>query len=109
MTDVLSYDYRHFDADVATAEKDLTGTFKKHYRDAQVQTVRAPALQYKATVKADVVAAGAIDVKSPQPRPGPGVRRPDLRTTPSWPRRGSTAAGSGWRCARWPGAGWSAS
>jgi Mce-associated membrane protein len=61
---VLSYDYRHFDADVSNASKALTTRFRPQYQQAQTQSVRKPALLYKATVTADVVAAGAIDVKS---------------------------------------------
>jgi hypothetical protein len=61
MVDVLSYDYRRFDADVARAEARLTGAFRQQYHSTQMDTVKRTAVRYKATVKADVVAAGAID------------------------------------------------
>jgi Mce-associated membrane protein len=64
VTRVLSYDYRHFDADVASASKMLTTKFRPQYQQTQTQSVRKPALLYKAAVTADVVAAGAADVKS---------------------------------------------
>jgi Mce-associated membrane protein len=61
---VLSYDYRHFDADVAKASSGLTSSFRTQYQQAQATTVQKPALTYKASVSADVVAAGVIDVKN---------------------------------------------
>ena len=57
---VASYDYRTFDADTTRAAKLLTASFRKDYLDVQQKTVRTPAVQYKASVTADLVAIGAI-------------------------------------------------
>jgi Mce-associated membrane protein len=60
MTAVLSYNYQTIDKDIAHAESYLTGTFRTEYRETALKTVKDAALRYKATVKADVVYAGAI-------------------------------------------------
>jgi len=58
----LSYDYRHFDADIEKAEAFLTPTFKDEYHKTSINSVRRGAIRYKASVQADVVAAAPISV-----------------------------------------------
>ncbi|MDX6287502.1 MAG: Mce-associated rane protein [Frankiales bacterium] len=60
MTNVLSYDYKTIDADIARAQRYLTGTFRTEYVATTEKTVKDAAVRNKATVKADVAYAGAI-------------------------------------------------
>jgi Mce-associated membrane protein len=57
---VLSYNYQTIDADITHAESYLTGTFRTEYRTTAEKTVKDAAVRYKASVKAEVVYAGAI-------------------------------------------------
>lgn len=58
--DILSYDYRHLDADFATARKALTGSFARDYRATTTKVVRPGAVQYQAVVKAEVAASSVV-------------------------------------------------
>jgi Mce-associated membrane protein len=57
---VLSYDYRHLDADFTRATRGLTGAFKTQYTKTTRTVVRPSAEQYKAVVKAQVVATSVV-------------------------------------------------
>jgi Mce-associated membrane protein len=57
---VLSYDYRRFDADVAQADRFLTSAFRADYNKQQAQVVKATAVRYHATTKAEVLGAGLV-------------------------------------------------
>jgi Mce-associated membrane protein len=61
---VLSYDYKHLDADFASAEKLLTPSFRKQYDDTTAKAVRPLAAKYRAISSADVSAAGVVDASS---------------------------------------------
>lgn len=63
-TDVLSYDYRHLDADFAKARKHLTGAFRGQYDKTTASVVAQTAPQFQVVVAARVEAAG---VKSASP------------------------------------------
>jgi Mce-associated membrane protein len=58
---VLSYDYRHLDADFAHAQGLLTPKFRKQYDDTTAKGVRPLAAKYKAISSADVSAAGVVE------------------------------------------------
>jgi Mce-associated membrane protein len=58
---ILSYDYRHLDADFASAERLLTPHFRKQYDDTTAKGVKPLAAKYKAISSADVSAAGVVD------------------------------------------------
>jgi Mce-associated membrane protein len=60
---VLSYDYRHLDANFAAAERLLTPRFRKQYDDTTGKGVRPLAAKYKAISSADVSAAGVVDAQ----------------------------------------------
>jgi Mce-associated membrane protein len=57
---ILSYDYRHLDADFAAARKVLTGSFARDYRATTSKVVRPGAEQYHAVVKAEVAAGSVV-------------------------------------------------
>jgi Mce-associated membrane protein len=57
---VLSYDYRHLDADFAAAERLLTPAFRKKYVDTTNKGVKPLAVKYKAIASADVTGAGLV-------------------------------------------------
>jgi Mce-associated membrane protein len=61
---VLSYDYRHLDADFAKAQRLLTAHFRKQYDDTTAKGVRPLATKYKAISSADVSAAGVVEAGS---------------------------------------------
>jgi Mce-associated membrane protein len=58
---VLSYDYRHLDADFTKAQRLLTRRFRKQYDDTTAKGVRPLATKYKAISSADVSAAGVVE------------------------------------------------
>jgi len=57
---VLSYDYRHLDADFAAAERLLTPAFRKKYVDTTDKGVKPLAVKYKAITSAEVTGAGLV-------------------------------------------------
>ncbi len=57
---ILSYDYRHIDADIARAKRDITGAFGKDYADTASTVVKPTAVQYHAVVEATVKAASVV-------------------------------------------------
>jgi Mce-associated membrane protein len=58
--EILSYDYRNIDADIARAKKDITGPFQKEYSDTTSKVVKPTAVQYHAVVTATVKAASVV-------------------------------------------------
>jgi Mce-associated membrane protein len=63
---ILSYDYRHLDADFAAARKVLTGSFASDYRATTSKVVRPGAEQYHAVVKAEVAAGSVVSASADQ-------------------------------------------
>jgi Mce-associated membrane protein len=63
---ILSYDYRHLDADFAAARRTLTGSFAKDYKVTTTTLVRPGAEQYHVVVKAEVAAASVVTAKADQ-------------------------------------------
>jgi Mce-associated membrane protein len=63
---ILSYDYRHLDADFAAARKVLTGSFARDYRATTSKVVRPGAEQYHAVVKAEVAAGSVVSASADQ-------------------------------------------
>jgi Mce-associated membrane protein len=63
---ILSYDYRHLDADFAAARKVLTGSFARDYVATTSKVVRPGAVQYHAVVKAEVAAESVISATAGQ-------------------------------------------
>ena len=57
---LLSYDYRHLEADFARAKALTTGVFRGQYGDTTSKVVGPPALQYHAVVTAEVTMAGVV-------------------------------------------------
>ena len=57
---ILSYDYRHLDADFATAAALTTGSFRTDYQATTTKSVAQLATQTKAVVVAKVVAGGVV-------------------------------------------------
>jgi Mce-associated membrane protein len=57
---ILSYDYRHLDANFAAARKTLTGSFARDYRATTSSLVRPGAQQYHVVVKAEVAANSVV-------------------------------------------------
>lgn len=60
VTAVLTYDYRHLDADVATARAGLTPKFQQQYDDLVRKAVRPLATQSHAISTADIVGSGVV-------------------------------------------------
>jgi Mce-associated membrane protein len=58
---ILSYDYRHLDADFAAASAVTTGSFRADYQATTAKAVKALATQTNAVVVARVVAGGVVD------------------------------------------------
>ncbi len=63
---ILSYDYRHLDADFAQARKETTGTFTAEYAKTTTTVVKPTALKYHVVVAADVRAASVVTAESDQ-------------------------------------------
>ncbi|MFG1877827.1 hypothetical protein ACGFIV_23525 [Sphaerisporangium sp. NPDC049003] len=61
--DMLSYDYRTIDADLARARGYATGDLAEHYRE--LTRVLAPAVRRQQTVQQAVVAAAAVESATP--------------------------------------------
>ena len=59
-TKVLSYDYRHLDADFAAGAARTTGAFRDQYARTTSQAVKQVATQTKATVVAQVASTGVV-------------------------------------------------
>jgi Mce-associated membrane protein len=59
---ILSYDYAHFDADVAKAKAQLTGRAVTDYTTAMTQTIKPAAIKVKAVVQAQTDGAGVESV-----------------------------------------------
>jgi Mce-associated membrane protein len=57
---ILSYDYRHLDADFAAARAHLTGKFADQYARTTSSVVRSTAQRYRAAVRATVAGASVI-------------------------------------------------
>jgi Mce-associated membrane protein len=57
---ILSYDYRHLDADFAAARATLTGGFARDYKVTTTKLVRPGAEQYHVIVKAEVAAQSVV-------------------------------------------------
>ncbi|MDQ1626592.1 MAG: Mce-associated rane protein [Actinomycetota bacterium] len=62
---LLSYDYRHLDADFARARQLLTGRFRSDYV-ATTRVIRPTATRYKAVVRAEVAASSVVRARSEQ-------------------------------------------
>lgn len=60
--DVLAYDYRSINADIAKATADTTGTFRQQYTQT-ADTLRQQAGAVKAIVQATVGTAGVVDAQ----------------------------------------------
>jgi Mce-associated membrane protein len=63
---ILSYDYRHIDADIAAAKKETTGAFRSEYAKTTSSVVKPAALQYHVVVRADVRAASVVSATPKQ-------------------------------------------
>ncbi len=63
--DVLSYDYRSLDKDIATARAQTTGRFRTQYDDTAKQLL-AQATQVKAIVQASIGTAGVVSASHDQ-------------------------------------------
>jgi Mce-associated membrane protein len=63
---ILSYDYRHLDADFAAARATLTGAFARDYRVTTTTLVRPGAEQYHVVVKAEVAAQSVVSATADQ-------------------------------------------
>jgi Mce-associated membrane protein len=63
---ILSYDYRHLDADFAAAQRALTGTFANDYKVTTSKMVRPGAEQYHVVVKAEVAAESVVSASAGQ-------------------------------------------
>ncbi|MGH3449816.1 MAG: hypothetical protein ACRDQW_03635, partial [Haloechinothrix sp.] len=61
--DVLSYDYRQLEQDFGKAKAHLTGPFAEEYADTTSQGVLPVAKEYKAVVKAEVVASSVVSAQ----------------------------------------------
>jgi Mce-associated membrane protein len=61
---VLSYDYRHFDSDVAAAKARLTGRAVNDYVQAMARTIKPTATKVHALVQAQTDGAGVEAVSS---------------------------------------------
>lgn len=60
LPEMLSYDYRSLDADLATARAALTGPFHREYSELQRTAVRPAAAAQKISTKTSVSAAGVV-------------------------------------------------
>ena len=60
---VLSYDYRHLDADFAKAESLLTPRFRAEYAATTAKQVKPLARKNKATSTADIQAAAVVEAE----------------------------------------------
>jgi len=63
---ILSYDYRHLDADFAAARAKLTGGFARDYKVTTTKLVRPGAEQYHVVVKAEVAAQSVVSATADQ-------------------------------------------
>jgi Mce-associated membrane protein len=63
---ILSYDYRHLDADFAAARATLTGRFARDYKVTTTTLVRPGAEQYHVVVKAEVAAQSVVSATADQ-------------------------------------------
>jgi Mce-associated membrane protein len=63
---ILSYDYRHLDADFAAARSTLTGGFARDYKVTTTTLVRPGAEQYHVVVKAEVAAQSVVNATADQ-------------------------------------------
>ena len=63
---ILSYDYRHLDADFAAARATLTGSFARDYKVTTTKLVRPGAEQYHVVVKAEVAAQSVVSATADQ-------------------------------------------
>jgi Mce-associated membrane protein len=63
---ILSYDYRHLDADFAAARATLTGKFARDYKVTTTTLVRPGAEQYHVVVKAEVAAQSVVSATADQ-------------------------------------------
>jgi Mce-associated membrane protein len=63
---ILSYDYRHLDADFAAARSTLTGGFARDYKVTTTTLVRPGAEQYHVVVKAEVAAQSVVSATADQ-------------------------------------------
>jgi Mce-associated membrane protein len=63
---ILSYDYRHLDADFAAARATLTGAFARDYKVTTTTLVRPGAEQYHVIVKAEVAAQSVVSATADQ-------------------------------------------
>jgi Mce-associated membrane protein len=60
VVDILSYDYRHLDADFARGRDALTGKFADDYAETTSEVIRPSAEQYQAVVKAEVAKSSVV-------------------------------------------------
>jgi Mce-associated membrane protein len=63
---ILSYDYRHLDANFAAARATLTGGFARDYKVTTTKLVRPGAEQYHVVVKAEVAAQSVVSATADQ-------------------------------------------
>jgi Mce-associated membrane protein len=63
---ILSYDYRHLDANFAAARATLTGGFAHDYQVTTAKLVRPGAVQYHVVVKAEVAAQSVVSATADQ-------------------------------------------
>jgi Mce-associated membrane protein len=63
---ILSYDYRHLDANFAAARATLTGGFARDYKVTTTKLVRPGAEQYHVVVKAEVAAQSVVSASADQ-------------------------------------------
>jgi Mce-associated membrane protein len=63
---ILSYDYRHLDADFAAARATLTGKFARDYKVTTTTLVRPGAEQYHVVVTAEVAAQSVVSATADQ-------------------------------------------
>ena len=64
--DLLSYDYRHLDRDLARARRSLTGRFADDYAATTEKVVRPTAGQVHAVVRAEVAASSVVRATADQ-------------------------------------------
>jgi Mce-associated membrane protein len=63
---ILSYDYRHLDANFAAARATLTGGFARDYKVTTTKLVRPGAEQYHVVVKAEVASQSVVSASAHQ-------------------------------------------
>ena len=91
-TRILSYDYRHLDADFAAGKALTTGAFAGQYARTTGDAVRSLATQTKATVVAQVASTGVLRASADERGRAP-LRQPDDDVQPAGAASGGPEQG----------------